>query len=91
MKYLFCYDIRDEKRLRHVAKIIEKYGIRIQYSFFEIIAEEELKERIKNEIIAEMNLKEDSLYIYHLCNRCMKQVLTDGVKIEFDRGDLFIF
>ena len=34
-RYLVCYDIADAKRLRHVAKVCESYGRRIQFSVFE--------------------------------------------------------
>jgi CRISPR-associated protein Cas2 len=34
-KFLICYDIADAKRLRHVAKICESFGNRIQFSVFE--------------------------------------------------------
>lgn len=34
-RYLICYDIADAKRLRHIAKICESFGTRIQFSVFE--------------------------------------------------------
>ncbi|MBK0869640.1 CRISPR-associated endonuclease Cas2 [Saccharopolyspora sp. HNM0986] len=33
-RYLVAYDIRDEHRLPRVAKIVERYGDRIQFSVF---------------------------------------------------------
>lgn len=33
-RYLVCYDIRDPKRLRQVAKTMHAYGTRMQYSVF---------------------------------------------------------
>ncbi|NPA88508.1 MAG: CRISPR-associated endonuclease Cas2 [Epsilonproteobacteria bacterium] len=33
-KFLVAYDIRDLKRLRRVAKLLEKNGVRIEYSVF---------------------------------------------------------
>ncbi|WP_137723581.1 CRISPR-associated endonuclease Cas2 [Prescottella subtropica] len=33
-RYLIAYDIRDPKRLRRVCKVMEAYGVRIQYSVF---------------------------------------------------------
>ncbi|MGE0434417.1 MAG: CRISPR-associated endonuclease Cas2 [Planctomycetota bacterium] len=32
--YLLTYDVRDDKRLRKVAKTLEGYGTRLQYSVF---------------------------------------------------------
>jgi CRISPR-associated protein Cas2 len=34
-RYLVCYDICDPKRLRQVAKTMESFGTRIQFSVFE--------------------------------------------------------
>jgi len=34
-RYLVCYDIADEKRLRRVARVLKEYGRRLQYSVFE--------------------------------------------------------
>jgi CRISPR-associated protein Cas2 len=33
-RYLLCYDVRDEARLRRVAKLAEAFGYRLQYSVF---------------------------------------------------------
>ena len=35
IKYLVCYDICDEKRLRRVAEVCSDFGVRLQYSVFE--------------------------------------------------------
>ncbi len=35
IRYLVSYDICDPKRLRRVAKILEGFGTRLQYSVFE--------------------------------------------------------
>ncbi|WP_028708762.1 CRISPR-associated endonuclease Cas2 [Propionicicella superfundia] len=33
-RYLIAYDIRDERRLRRVCKLMEGHGTRLQYSVF---------------------------------------------------------
>jgi len=33
-RYLVCYDVHDEARLRRVARIAEEFGERLQYSVF---------------------------------------------------------
>jgi CRISPR-associated protein Cas2 len=33
-RYLLCYDVRDDKRLRRTIKVAEAWGYRIQYSVF---------------------------------------------------------
>ena len=33
-RYLLCYDVRDERRLRRAGKLAEEFGYRLQYSVF---------------------------------------------------------
>jgi CRISPR-associated protein Cas2 len=53
-KYIVSYDIADSKRLRRVARVIEGFGSRIQYSVFECPLDslrlQQLKARLKEEI-----------------------------------------
>lgn len=35
IRYLVSYDICHPKRLRHVARVLEGFGVRLQYSVFE--------------------------------------------------------
>ena len=58
MMMLVSYDVakdeKGEKRLRRVAKILENYGQRVQYSVFECLVDPgqwvELKKKLLNEI-----------------------------------------
>ncbi|HDP25159.1 MAG TPA: CRISPR-associated endonuclease Cas2 [Deltaproteobacteria bacterium] len=64
---LAVYDIADETRLAHVAKIIVDYGVRVQQSVFELkvtlVKLEELHAKI-NEVI---DIREDSVRYYLMC------------------------
>jgi len=59
-RYLLCYDVRDERRLRRVGKLAEEFGYRLQYSVFvcdlSVIERCRLEERL-NDIL---NLKMDA-------------------------------
>jgi CRISPR-associated protein Cas2 len=33
-RYLLCYDVRDDRRLRRTAKVAEAWGHRLEYSVF---------------------------------------------------------
>jgi CRISPR-associated protein Cas2 len=78
MIYLVCYDICEPKRLVKVAKTIEKFGIRVQYSFFQVDAPPNIIERMKNEVLKIMDKTEDRFFIYPLCSRCTRSAVTDG-------------
>lgn len=78
MNYIFCYDIANDKRLHKVAKYLERYGVRIQKSFFEFHGTEEQKDKIKKEILRLIDKEEDKFYIYPLCDKCVKQAIEIG-------------
>ena len=75
---MFCYDIANSKRLRKVAKSLEKVGLRIQKSFFQCEMEKRQMERVRQIILQDLYLKEDSFFIYQICEKCAKQTLKDG-------------
>lgn len=75
---MICYDISDDKRLRRVAKILEDYGLRIQKSFFQLDTDEVLLNKIINQILKELNLKYDYLFIYPLCEKCCSKTIKQG-------------
>lgn len=78
MNYLICYDICDPKRLTRIAKALEKYGVRVQYSFFELEASEELRDEIIQRLADIYDAREDKIYVYPICDECRKKVLIDG-------------
>ena len=84
MKISICYDIVSDRRRNRVVKILLGYGYRVQKSVFEAFVSKDdfqlLKERLKKEI----NLKEDSIRYFHLCEACDKKTEIQGIgkKIE---------
>lgn len=78
MRWLFCYDICDQRRLHRVARVLEDYGIRVQYSFFEVECEEETRDIVIGRIREVMDEKVDLLYVYPVCAACAGRVQKDG-------------
>lgn len=71
--HLITYDVRDPKRLRQVAKKLEGYGTRVQYSVFRCRLDNEMLERLHwelNQLMAE----EDDLLVIPLCGSCASKV-----------------
>lgn len=70
MMMLISYDVaHDEhgaKRLRHVAKILENYGQRVQYSVFECLVDPGQWIKLKTSLLKEINPKYDSIRFYSL-------------------------
>ncbi len=77
--HLVAYDVRDAKRLRDVAKHLEGYGERVQFSIFRCRLTERELERLRWELTKKME-KEDDLLIIGLCPNC-------GARISERQGD----
>ncbi len=84
MMMLVSYDVaRDEhgaKRLRHVAKILENYGQRVQYSVFECLVEPAQWVELKQKLLNEINPEYDSLRFYSLGANWQRKVEHVGQK-----------
>lgn len=79
MFYVISYDITDDKRRNKVAKILENYACRVQYSVFEIICDKEIIDRILFDLKEVIKEDEDSVRVYMLCDSCVKKVKLLGV------------
>ena len=71
--YLVTYDVRDDHRLKRVAKRIEGYGTRIQYSVFRCRLSNRQIQKMRWELSREME-NEDDLLIVGLCSECAGKV-----------------
>lgn len=71
--YLVAYDIRDEARLRRVAKHLKGYGTRLQYSLFRCRLTSRQAERLRWEV-TKMLRKEDAFLLISLCQNCAAKV-----------------
>ncbi len=77
--YLICYDIRDPKRLRRVAKVLEGRGERVQYSVFRCWLSPSGFERLRWELTEDCVDQEDDVLFFPLCSRCV-----EGIRITHD-------
>ncbi len=89
MLVLITYDVRTEtkagqKRLRDVAKICENYGQRVQYSVFECLLEPDQWVKVKQRLIQEIKVDEDSLRFYFLGKNWKVRVEHVGAKTAYD-------
>lgn len=64
--YLVCYDIRDDKRLRRVHRVMKAYGEPWQYSVFYCTLKSIDRVRLEAALREEMNMKEDQVLIVDL-------------------------
>lgn len=71
--HLISYDVRDPKRLRKVAKKLEGYGTRVQYSVFRCRLDQQALEKLHWELNALM-APVDDLLVIPLCDTCSSHV-----------------
>ena len=83
MMMVVTYDVNTanpggEKRLRKVARICEKYGIRVQNSVFEIMLDAAQFVVLKASIEKAIDLENDSVRFYRMGNTWEQKVETMG-------------
>jgi CRISPR-associated protein Cas2 len=80
--YLVTYDVREPRRLRRVAKHLEGYGSRIQYSVFRCRLRPRELERLQWELTRLME-PEDDLLIIGLCGDCARRIRCRDAKEDW--------
>jgi len=83
MLILVTYDVSTEtpegrKRLRRIAKVCLNYGQRVQKSVFECQLDAAIYELFEEQVLAEINEKEDNLRIYRLNEPLDKNIKQYG-------------
>ena len=77
-RYVICYDIPDDKRRTKVAKCLDGFGDRIQWSVFEAVMDHALIDKLIAKVQDLIDPDEDQVRIYALCAACAKRVRTLG-------------
>lgn len=96
MLVLVTYDVNTEtpesrNRLRHVAKLCESYGQRVQKSVFECLVDPAQWATLRQRLINEINLQQDSLRFYFLGKNWKRRVEHVGAKPAYDpEGPLIV-
>jgi len=82
-KWLIIYDIKNEKRLNKVAKIINEYGERVQKSVFECEANDKVIERIRTRVNKVIE-QEDYIVYFEICESDWQKRMKYGPKVNVD-------
>ncbi len=94
MNYLIVsYDISDNKRRKRVSDILEGYGIRVNRSLFEChVKNTRLLEALKEELIKEVDLQNDSVRFYFINSKDKERsfALTNEAD-PFERNAIYYF
>lgn len=93
-RYLLAYDIRDPGRLRRVHKVAKTWGDPLQYSVFVCDLSRSELFMMKEALIDEMNLAEDSVGIFDLgpaAGRGLKCIEFIGTRRPLPDGDIQVW
>lgn len=75
---IVAYDIPDTPRRTRVAKALERYGERVQYSVFETNLLPDRFAAMRAEIEEVIDPEKDSVRIYQLCGACRSKIVLLG-------------
>jgi len=89
MLVLITYDVNTEnpegqRRLRRVAKVCENYGQRVQKSVFECLVDPTQFAVLKQQLVKEIVLNEDSLRFYFLGKNWKPRIEHIGIGETYD-------
>lgn len=89
MMVLVTYDVNVEtaegrRRLRHVAKICENHGQRVQNSVFECLVDPAMWVSLKAQLEKEIDPEQDSLRYYFLGSNWQRRIEHVGAKPTYD-------
>jgi CRISPR-associated protein Cas2 len=89
MRYLVCYDIPSDRRRLRVARALEAYGFRVQYSVFECELNRALLQEVNHRLGRLIEHASDSVRIYPLCTSCAHGCITLGTTEPVGLNDPF--
>ena len=78
------------KRLRKVARVCEKYGVRVQNSVFEMIVDSAQLVEIKHSFLKIIDKNKDSVRFYNLGKKWEGKVEILGKEKGFNQTDTLI-
>ena len=88
--YVVSYDVESDKRRTKIAKALEDFGQRVQFSVFECRLNPKDMVRMQARVEDLINRKTDSLIIYRLCESCTQEIYRVGAKKVLDREDYIV-
>jgi len=90
MRYVVSYDMPDTKRRTRLAKALEDFGDRVQYSVFECILDGNLLNQMVARINSIIKVEDDSVRIYALCANCENAIRIMGQGKKIKTEDVYI-
>ena len=77
--FVIAYDVPSDRRRLKVARLLERYGERVQYSVFEMWLADQEAEAVLKYLEQLLDAREDQVRVYRLCAVCRRRVEVLGV------------
>lgn len=90
MLTIVSYDIIDDTKRTKLAKTLLNFGKRVQYSVFECDLQPDKIEAMKNSALKLVDLEKDSLRIYRICQTCVSQIESYGIKKGWEEEEIIV-
>jgi len=78
MKYIIAYDIKEKRRLSKVAKTMESFAFRVQYSVFIADLDEANLARLRSRLEKIIDDSEDSVLFFQVRNQELEHRIVYG-------------
>ena len=91
-RWVIAYDVPDDHRRAKLARILDDFGDRAQWSVFEIHTDPKNLDILRHKILQTIDPAQDAVRMYPLCIACSPKVVVLGIvtRKPFDRPDLII-
>ena len=86
MRYVICYDTPSQRRRNRIAKRLESFGFRVQYSVFEADLTREMRRELLDSLRMVLETGEDNVRLYPVCESCAAKIRVVGVPDPYARG-----
>lgn len=91
-RWVIAYDIPDDRRRTKLAKVLEDFGDRMQWSVFEALVADCDFDLLCRRIADVIDPEEDAVRLYPVCNACFPKIIDLGLATRkpFDEPDVII-
>lgn len=93
MKYVISYDISNDKRRTKLSTLLDKYGVRVNYSVYECELNQTKFDKLLYEIELKklINKKYDSLRFYYIHEKALERTFEFANRADpFEYEEMFI-
>ena len=88
MLYVISYDIEIDRIRNKIAKELENYGRRVQYSVFECdITPAQYSKLYKSLAKLMEEEKNGNIRFYYICKNCAGKIVTMGIEVEHSENE----